>query len=515
MPNKYYASRPPGIIEDALKLLENNRYFEAVNLLDRAILSEPENIYCRYLKANILLGTGKYDLALTEFKAMEAFEHDIAYVYSMESQCLLNLGRNEDAVNAADQALFQDSSYIPAYKNKAVALLNVGFINDALKTYSDAVKLNSEDAASHVSIAEMHMILFNFNAAEKEIKIAIKLDRSNNDANRIMVLLAKSRGDMKMYVKSLFNAYFNTGNEKYITDLTSFLLHIGKNQDAVKIGEKFYRIDPENIKLAENLAHIYVNENKILQARKIFEDLIMQNNDIKINIDYITFLNKEEQYQEVLKIVDSLMKKYPENEEFIYNKFYALSRTEDHENAILIIQKLYNNHHDSIFYLTEYAVELAYFGNYTRAINLLKEKENNCECKDLFLALYTIYVITGDYRLSTAYAIKAFKSEADDNFLITLPEQVIDDYLQRNWYSQALNFINKLIDETEGELKEICMACRACVLGIIDYDNGRMEFAKIHNPVKRANILQNILKFNNEECKFFINRYKNEYLFIE
>ena len=73
-----------------------------------------------------------------------------------------------------------------------------------------------------------------------------------------------------------------------------------------------------------------------------------------------------------------------------------------------------------------------------------------------------------------------------------------------------LDFIDKIIEMTEGELRDICIACKACLLGTDNYGEGHKALQGIGDNAKIRHILYNILKFNNPAVKNFIKMYMNE-----
>ncbi len=510
MPNRCHASFFPGVIEKAINSMDKNDYSAAMNQIDMAIASDPSNLQYRSVKVNLLVEMKNYHGALKELQAMETMDPNLSVIYCLESQCLLNLGRNDEAIQAADKSLKYDHSYFPAYSNKATALMNMGFLSDAIETYYEAIKLNPEDADSHAYLADLHLKMGNFASAGEEANLAIKMQSDNITANNVLISIAKSTGNVESYIKSLSNAYLNTFDEEYILQLTNCLYVSGRIVDAKKIAERFYKMYPNNIGFLDNLARIYLLENRFDRSEKIYNYFLLANNNLYANLRYITFLNEAEKYSEVLKKVDKLIKKYPDSEGFVYNKFYALSLTGDHKNAILIIKGLYTQNPHSIFYAIEYAIEMIFLGNYTESLRVLNSLEGKNNIPELFIALWTVYLLMNEPEASTKYAIEAIKNMVDDDFLAEFPEQVIDSYLDIGWVSESLDFIDKIIEMTEGELRDICIACKACLLGTDNYGEGHKALQGIGDNAKIRHILYNILKFNNPAVKNFIKMYMNE-----
>ncbi len=105
MPNRYHASFFPGVIEKAINSINKNDYSAAMNQIDMAIASDPSNLQYRSVKVNLLVEMKNYHGALKELQAMETMDQNLSVIYCLESQCLLNLGRNDEAIQAADKSL--------------------------------------------------------------------------------------------------------------------------------------------------------------------------------------------------------------------------------------------------------------------------------------------------------------------------------------------------------------------------------------------------------------------------
>ncbi|WP_048074082.1 tetratricopeptide repeat protein [Ferroplasma acidarmanus] len=512
MPNKSIQPAASKNMEKAIGLMENYDYSDAKKRIDMALALDPLNYEYHYIKVNLLIERRDYEGALKELHVMEKLVPDKASVYSLESRCLINLGKNFDAVGKADEALEHDRNYMQAYENKLIALQNIGLINDAFDVYYSALKVDPQDAESYAVLSELHMEMKNFDAAHESAKKAINIEKDNIKANNMLVSIARVDGGIEDYIKALSDAYVNTHYEGYIVQLTNCLYESGNREDAVKIAEKFYKINPGNMNFAHNLAHIFILENRIQDAGKVYKNSIKLNKSEFTNLQYITFLNETEQYAAVLKNVDELIARYPDNDGFLYNKFYALSRGGDHKDALIIIKLLYGQNKDSILYKVEYALELALTGNSDESLRILENFEELYIDPWISMSLWSLYSMLNQYDRANEYAILAMENGIGDEFLGSFPLEVIETYLEKGWKIQAIKFIDALIERAEGELQDICIACKGCILGIDDYDKGRDILEQIGSAEKIRYLLLFKLKFTDVEINNFINRYKNEKL---
>ena len=512
MPNKFIQPAASKNMEKAIGLMENYDYSDAKKRIDLALALDPLNYEYHYIKVNLLIERKDYAGALKELHAMENLTTDKAPIYSLESRCLISLGKNFEAVGKADEALEHNRNYMQAYENKLIALKNMGLINDAFDVYYSALKVRPQDAESYAVLSELHMEMKNFDAAHESAKKAINIEKDNIKANNMLVSIARFDGGIEDYTKALSDAYVNTHYEGYIVQLTNCLYESGNRDDAIKIAEKFYKINPGNMNFAHNLAHILVLENRIQEAGKVYKNSIRLHNNEFTNLQYITFLNETEQYAAVLKNVDELIERYPDNDGFLYNKFYALSRSGDHKDALIIIKLLYSQNKDSILYKVEYALEMALIGNSDESLRILENFEELYIDPWISMSLWSLYSMLNQYGRANEYAIMAMENWVGDDFLDSFPLEVIETYLEKGWKTHAIEFIDALIERTEGELQDICIACKGCILGIDDYDKGRDILEQIGAAEKIRYLLLFKLKFANVEINNFINRYKNEKL---
>ncbi|WMT50713.1 MAG: hypothetical protein RE471_06960 [Ferroplasma sp.] len=201
---------------------------------------------------------GNYMDALEGLKLLETGSKEPAFIYTLESQCLISLGRYAEARERASMALDIIPDYIPAISSFAIASVNLAEFDDAFNAYMTALGITPQGPESHAFLAELHLKMQNPENAIKEAKLALRDQKNNIRANNVIVSIEKSSGDYYSYLDSTIAAYRNTGLDEYIIALIDFLLHVSRNTDALRIAKAFARRDPSSTLIGDKLAHIYI-----------------------------------------------------------------------------------------------------------------------------------------------------------------------------------------------------------------------------------------------------------------
>src|SRR5271165_2104256 len=78
---------------------------DAEQAVDRVLASQPNNAWALYVKAMVFEGKGQYDATLANLDAAIGSDRNFALAYAATSNTLIMLGRAEEAIKPAEQAL--------------------------------------------------------------------------------------------------------------------------------------------------------------------------------------------------------------------------------------------------------------------------------------------------------------------------------------------------------------------------------------------------------------------------
>jgi tetratricopeptide (TPR) repeat protein len=475
---------------------------------NQAISIEPRNVELHLLKIDILFNSNDLEEALKELKLIESLDSKEPSTYSMESLCYLDMNQYDKALESAEKAISIDPDYPFSYYNRALALNNLGRTDDAINAYIAASEKNPSDADSHRDLGEIYMKRGKYAMALRELKIALRFEKDDDVTNDLISTIKLDTGDINGYIESLKSGYENTGNVFYLIKLTDFLKTFGNLKDAENMAKTFLENDRDNIDLATNLARVYNEENRISDADDLFQSIIDRNDNEENNLGYVAFLDISERYESILSIIDEKIKEYPDNERFLYYKFYAFSKTGDHERALPIIKGLYESYKEFPDYAIAYALELSYIGQSGKSLKILDSIKSSYDDSELYTSYYKIYADMKQY----TEAMKSLKISINhmDNIddIAELLNDSIGDSLEKGYQDEMLKFMDNTIASASLPLLDLYRAQRACLLAVMeDYRKAERAMDLITDKKKVCFIIDRYLDFHNEKINNFLEYY--------
>lgn len=455
----------------------------------------------------IAIEKGNYLEAIEGLKLMEVNSTDPAFIYTLESQCLISLGKYTEAREMASKAMGITPDYIPAISSFAIASVNLAEFDDAFSAYMTALAIEPHDPESHAFLAELHLKMQNPENAMKEAKLALRDQKNNTRANNVIVSIEKSRGDYNSYLDSTLEAYRNTGMDEYIIALVDFLLHVNRNTDAIKIARTFAGLKPSSTVLGDKLAHIYMIEGKLSRADRIYKTMMELNNNYESSMLYLSFLAETERYEDLNRDIGGYINKYGDKDGFLYLKYYGLSVTGDHRNAMEVIRSLYSRNRNSAVYAMAYAMELTVDGNYANAVDLIENIKPAFLVNDIYFSMFTIYLMAGRNDDALESAKNGMRSDSENSFLISFPGDVISGFISKSLRGYAEKFVEWLLQNSEGEMLDIATLYSAGLHAITD--NYAMAYRILDGIEyrKRNGILNMVKDLQQGEIKEFLASY--------
>jgi len=496
------------LVNEVQDLLDSNDLDKALEKINLAISMYPRNPDLHDLKSDILFHSMDYPGTLKELKFIEAMEPHNASNYSRESLCYMSMGKQKEALEAAEKAIKVDPEYIPSYYNRARALNNMGRIDDAMSAYKLASEKDPSDPDTHRDLGELYLLSGDFNKALNELKLAMRFRNDDETTINLMADLRLVTGDVKKFAEVLINAYQKTDDPSYLIRMTDMFIYFGEISKAEKLAEEFYRMDDKSIEFAYNLAKIYWYGEKHSEANKVFENLVRQDDSKETHLSYIEFLNETNQYELILSIIDDIINKYPWEEMFMFYKFDALSGNDDHVNALEIIKNLYEKKPDDPLFGSEYAVELSFNGVNDVSINMLDKIRNSYNSIRLEKAYYRIYINWKSYDKAMEWLNKAISREENLYNVADKINEAIDDSIIMGYQSSLMGLIDSLLETTDQDKHDIYTAQKACILfAEKDPDGAEKLLKSIKPPGRVCSIIEKYLDFENHDISLFLDTY--------
>jgi predicted O-linked N-acetylglucosamine transferase (SPINDLY family) len=166
---------------DALHLLgvlhaQRSQYFEAAELIGRAIALHPYNPAAFYNHANVLQKLKRRDEALLNYDKALALKATDAETWCNRGAVLQELGRATEAIASFDRALALKPSHVTALFNRANALRSLRRPEDALLGYDLALRLRPDFAEAFNGRASVLQDLHRYDEAFAAYDRAFSLD---------------------------------------------------------------------------------------------------------------------------------------------------------------------------------------------------------------------------------------------------------------------------------------------------------------------------------------------------
>jgi tetratricopeptide (TPR) repeat protein len=182
------------------KLISSGKYGTAIKMAKNHIAKNPRDSEARYLLGRAYLADGKPELALMEFKAVNATAAFSGTVPEAEfrrtiAQLFLRFNQPEEALKEYLLLAKLEPFNAEHYYNAAVLFEQRDNSEQALNYYRKAVETDPKHAPAHASLGLLLFKNKQMTDAKQEINIALKLDPKNTKAYFFQGKLLKESHD--------------------------------------------------------------------------------------------------------------------------------------------------------------------------------------------------------------------------------------------------------------------------------------------------------------------------------
>jgi tetratricopeptide (TPR) repeat protein len=163
-------------------------YLNALPLCEKSLEIDPETVYSRVLKGNILLNQRKWKEATTEYEKAANAGHGTNWQKSEAFQSLGKMAAQEERLEDALSYYMKAAEYNPSsseiYTGQGMMMERVGKLGEALSSYQKALKVNPEDPLVPVLFKE----------TKRKVEVAKDKDKQERINALVDELLKASRG---------------------------------------------------------------------------------------------------------------------------------------------------------------------------------------------------------------------------------------------------------------------------------------------------------------------------------
>lgn len=134
----------------ATVLVESGNFIEALQIMDRAVLADPEDAGTHFNRGVVLERTGELQHAIQAYESALNVEPDYIPAMLNRGAALTMLGRFREAVENNQRLVSIDPQSADAHFNLSEALLGLGASSEALKASERAIELDPLHARAHI-----------------------------------------------------------------------------------------------------------------------------------------------------------------------------------------------------------------------------------------------------------------------------------------------------------------------------------------------------------------------------
>ena len=148
-------------IATAMKAIDEQRWNDAVDILQRLRRTHPSNPQVWYLLGMLHVRLGNHELALEAFRENIRLAPDNGIGHFGTGVALAGLGRHAEAVQAYQTATRLAPEFWPAYTHLGISLRNLRRYTESIVACRNAIRLRPDDADAYYTLALDHLAMGN------------------------------------------------------------------------------------------------------------------------------------------------------------------------------------------------------------------------------------------------------------------------------------------------------------------------------------------------------------------
>lgn len=200
---RQYMVYPAGRAERAVELAAAGQTAEAAALLEKGLVTRPQDIGMINELSKIYVQMSQYDKALELLsRAKRLNEHDFRTFINL-ARCCLAMGRHAEALAHADRAAELAPTNVRTHLSRASVLRAMGRHDEALPALEAAVQLEPRSAELHVRLARTCLRLGRDGQAETHARTAIDLSPESFQAHLTLFTASIRQGHLQEAASTL------------------------------------------------------------------------------------------------------------------------------------------------------------------------------------------------------------------------------------------------------------------------------------------------------------------------
>jgi len=234
------------LYNESIGLYENQKYIEAVGMLNKAIRLRPDFAQAYYNRGCVNLAMKNYEDALTDIDQAMAIRIDPGYL-TAKGYIYLQQGDFPSANETLTLAITDDDENEEAHYYRGCALMAMNRNSSALADFDRAIALKPDYALAYNERGRLQFLEKNFENAKTDFTRAVTFDQTLAVGYNNLGKVLEATGDMEEATeyfttalkinRDFSEAYINRGKINYRTD---------KYKEAISDFTKAIEIQPQN-----------------------------------------------------------------------------------------------------------------------------------------------------------------------------------------------------------------------------------------------------------------------------
>lgn len=183
------------LLNDAFYLNAEGKYHDSIEILDRIIKNESDNITALYYRSTAHIGLKQFQEAIDDLDQISALKQELSggmhYNYGV---AFYGLGEYNEAIEYFELIDEKDHNYINALNKKGIALLDSSRFKEAIESFDLVIENDPDNVTAHLFRGVSLSNLKDYDEALKSINTALSLDPHNERANHALQTALNNKG---------------------------------------------------------------------------------------------------------------------------------------------------------------------------------------------------------------------------------------------------------------------------------------------------------------------------------
>jgi tetratricopeptide (TPR) repeat protein len=287
----------------------------------------------------------EYHLAIDADPSSEFLTSGLAELY-------VKTGRIRDAVLEAQDIIRRDPNNLEAHKLLGrIYLRSLGdmpggsgsdnVLKLAIEQYEEIVKIEPDSVDDHLLLGRLYRLNNDLQKAESELKTAIKLDPSSEEAVTTLAMLYTDEGDTNHALQVLKSVPDASRSAKLYSALGTAYEQRKDYKDAIDAFRKAVMLDRDNLDAIRGLAENLMNDGQYDAALEQYKVIVDSNpEDAQTYVRMAEIYRHEAKYDQALEVLKKADALVPDMAAVAYNMAAVYEAQGRYDDAIKLLQDL-------------------------------------------------------------------------------------------------------------------------------------------------------------------------------